>query len=66
MMPKFIGKTKISKQGQITLPFEARKDLNIAVGSEVYWYELKDFLIIVKDLVSQKELLKRIKKIKND
>ena len=39
-----IGKAKITKQGQLTLPFEARDDLDIGLSSEVYWYEIGDFL----------------------
>ena len=58
--PKFIGKVKLTKQGQITLPQEARNDLGIDLGAELYWYELDDSLIIVKDLVNQKELVEKI------
>ena len=54
--PKFIGKAKLTKQGQVTLPNEARQDLNIEVNSEVYWYELGDNLIVVKELVNPKDL----------
>ena len=61
---KFIGKAKITKQGQITLPFEARKDMDIEVNSEVYWYELDNCLVVVKDLVNQKDLMKNISKKK--
>ena len=64
MEPKFIGKTKVTSQGQITLPLEARKDLGIELTSEVYWYELDNCLVIVKDLVNQKELMKVILKNK--
>ena len=56
MEPKFIGKAKLTKQGQVTLPNEARQDLNIEVNSEVYWYELGDNLIVVKELVNPKDL----------
>jgi bifunctional DNA-binding transcriptional regulator/antitoxin component of YhaV-PrlF toxin-antitoxin module len=55
--PKFIGKAKVTKQGQVTLPFEARKDLSIPIESEIYWYEINDCLVVVKDLVNQKDLL---------
>ena len=66
-LPKFIGKTKVTKQGQITLPFEARKDLDIEVNSEVYWYEIDGALVLVKELVNQKDLMEVIlkKKLKN-
>ena len=58
MEPKFIGKAKLTKQGQLTLPQEARKDLKIDAKSEVYWYEFNEILILVKDLVNPKELVK--------
>ncbi len=58
--PKFIGKVKLTKQGQITLPQEARRDLKIELGSELYWYELNDSLIIVKELMNQRELVGNI------
>ncbi len=57
MEPKFIGKAKLTKQGQLTLPQEGRKDLKIVTNSEVYWYEFNDVLILVKDLVNPKELV---------
>ncbi len=59
-MVKFIGKAKLTKQGQITLPLEARKDLKIDLNSELYWYELDDCVILTKDLVNQRELLKYV------
>ena len=57
MEAKFIGKARLTKQGQLTLPREARKDLNIDTKSEVYWYEFNGILILVKDLVTLKELV---------
>ena len=54
--PKFIGKAKLTKQGQVTLPNEARQDLGINVDSDIYWYELGDNLIVVKELVNPKDL----------
>lgn len=57
---KFVGKAKLTKQGQITLPFEARNDLNIGLNSELYWYELNNSLILLKELVNQKEVEKII------
>ena len=57
MEAKFIGKTKLTKQGQLTLPQEARQDLKIDVKSDVYWYEFNDSLILVKNLVSPSELI---------
>ena len=60
MEVKFIGKAKLTKQGQLTLPQEARKDLNIDSNSEVYWYELNDILVLVKDLVNPKDVVNLI------
>ena len=54
---KFIGKAKLTKQGQLTLPQEGRQDLGIDAKSEVYWYEFNDILVLVKDLVSPRELI---------
>jgi bifunctional DNA-binding transcriptional regulator/antitoxin component of YhaV-PrlF toxin-antitoxin module len=59
---KFIGKAKITTQGQVTLPYEGRQDLGIDLESEVYWYEVNNCLIVVKELVNQKELLELISK----
>ena len=56
MTIKFIGKAKITKQGQVTLPFEAREELKLDLNSEVYWYLVDDHLIVVKDLVSVEDL----------
>ena len=61
MNVKFIGKAKITKQGQLTLPFEARKELKLDTDDEVYWYLVDDHLVVVKDLVSVNELIKIIK-----
>ena len=54
--PKFVGKAKLTSQGQVTLPNEARQDLGIDINSEIYWYELGDNLIAVKELVNPKDL----------
>jgi bifunctional DNA-binding transcriptional regulator/antitoxin component of YhaV-PrlF toxin-antitoxin module len=59
---KFIGKAKITKQGQLTLPLEGRKDLSINVEEEVYWYRLGDFLIVSKELLNQDDLDKKVRK----
>lgn len=56
MNTKFVGKAKLTKQGQLTLPQEARHDLNIGAKSEVYWYEFNGILVLVKDLINPKEL----------
>ena len=62
MEPKFIGKAKLTKQGQLTMPQEARQDLKIDKNSEVFWYEFNDILILVKDLVNPKDLISFILK----
>tara|TARA_Y100000310_G_scaffold215869_1_gene216814 strand:- start:1648 stop:1854 length:207 start_codon:yes stop_codon:yes gene_type:complete len=64
MAIKFIGKAKITKQGQVTLPFEAREELKLDLNSEVYWYLVDDHLVVVKDLVSMDELVSMINKKK--
>ena len=61
MAVKFIGKAKITRQGQVTLPFEARGELKLGLNSEVYWYLVDDHLIVVKDLVSTEDLAAIIK-----
>ena len=66
MRVKFIGKAKITKQGQVTLPFEAREELNLDLNSEVYWYLVDDHLVVVKDLVSVDELISMINKRKSN
>lgn len=58
---KFVGKVKITKQGQLTLPLEARKDLGINLGDEVYWYELDGVLIATKELLNQRDLDKKVR-----
>ncbi|MBR9699437.1 AbrB/MazE/SpoVT family DNA-binding domain-containing protein [Candidatus Woesearchaeota archaeon] len=60
--PKFIGKVRLTGQGQLTLPTEARKDLDISLGSELYWYEFNGSLIVSTKLVNQKELRENIQK----
>ena len=57
MEPKFIGKSKLTRQGQLTLPKDARRDLKIDTKSEVYWYEFNEILVLVKDLVNPKDLI---------
>jgi bifunctional DNA-binding transcriptional regulator/antitoxin component of YhaV-PrlF toxin-antitoxin module len=54
--PKFIGKAKLTKQGQVTLPREARISLNIEEESEVYWYQIDNTLCVTKELVAPKDL----------
>ena len=62
MEPKFIGKAKLTRQGQLTLPQEARKDLKISAESEVYWYELNDALLVVKEIVNPRDVVDLIMK----
>ncbi len=66
MAVKFIGKAKITKQGQVTLPFEAREELKLDVNSEVYWYCVDDHLVVVKDLISVDDLTNKINKRKGN
>ena len=56
MDAKFIGKAKLTKQGQLTLPQEGRHDLKIGLESDVYWYTYNDVLILVKDLLNPNEI----------
>jgi len=63
---KFIGKAKITTQGQITLPSEARDLLKLDVNSEVYWYLVDDHLVVVKDLVSVDDLADMLNKNKSN
>ena len=56
MNAKFIGRAKITKQGQLTLPHEGRQDLKIGLESDVYWYEFNDVLVLIKDLVNPSEI----------
>lgn len=67
---KFMGKAKLTKQGQLTLPFEARQGLKIETDDELYWYSVDDHLVVVKELLNPKDLermlnKKIIKKIKS-
>ena len=63
---KFIGKAKITTQGQITLPSEAREELKLDLNSEVFWYLVDDHLVVVKDLVSVDDLIDMLNKKKNN
>lgn len=62
MSPKFIDKVKLTKQGQLTVPREARSNLTIGEEAELFWYECNGFLILSKELENPKELAKKIKK----
>ncbi len=64
MKAKFIGKAKLTKQGQLTLPLEARKDLRINNEDELYWYLIDNHLVVVKDLMSIEDLVKKLSKKK--
>ena len=66
MNVKFIGKAKITSQGQVTLPFEAREELKLDLNSEVYWYLVDDHLVVVKDLVSVEDLEEKICRKRNN
>ncbi len=58
---KFIGKAKITSLGQITVPKEARKDIDVKEGDELYWYVVNGQLVGTNELMSLKELKKRLK-----
>jgi bifunctional DNA-binding transcriptional regulator/antitoxin component of YhaV-PrlF toxin-antitoxin module len=60
--PKFIAKVRITKQGQITVPHEARELLKLEVESDAYWYVIDGNLILTTELENPKELLRKIKK----
>mgnify|MGYP001558288184 CR=1 FL=1 len=62
MKARFVGKAKITKQGQVTVPNEARKDLNLPSESEIYWYLVDNHLVVLKDLMSIQELEKILSK----
>ena len=64
MEAKFIGKSKLTGQGQLTLPQAGRKELKIDSKSDVYWYKFNDALIVVKDLVNPNELISLVLKKK--
>lgn len=64
MKIKFIGKAKLTKQGQLTLPREARIELDIETNDELYWYQVDNYLIVIKELLSEKDLKKLLKKQK--
>lgn len=58
---KFVGKAKVTKQGQVTIPNEARQDLKINANSEIYWYENDDYLIATVKVLSTEEIGKKLK-----
>ena len=60
--PKFIAKVRITKQGQITVPQEARELLKLELESDAYWYIHDGYLILTTEIETPKELLKKIKK----
>lgn len=62
MEAKFVGKAKLTKQGQLTLPQEGRKGLKIGAESEVFWYQLNDALILVREIVNPRDIMDLIMK----
>ena len=56
METKFIAKTRVTSQGQVSIPKEARNDLGIKTGEELYIYEVGNSLVALKSLVSTKEV----------
>lgn len=53
---RFFGKSRLTKQGQLTLPKEARTDLGITDESELFWYEFNNSLVVLKELVNPREI----------
>ena len=62
---KFMGKAKLTKQGQLTLPFEARQELSIEKDNELYWYLVDNHLVVVKELTNTKDLEAMLNKKSN-
>lgn len=56
LLTQFIGKVKLSKQGQITVPTEARTALAIETDEDLYWYRFNNSLILSKEIVNPKDL----------
>ena len=59
---RFFGKSRLTKQGQLTLPKEARTKLGIDDKSELFWYEFNNALVVFKELINPKELANIIMK----
>jgi len=51
---ELVSISKVSKQGQITLPIEARRDLSLS-QRKVYVYETREGLIISPRILEQVE-----------
>lgn len=58
---KFIGKAKITSLGQITVPKEARKNIKVKEGDELFWYIVNCQLVATNELMSLDDLKKRLK-----
>lgn len=61
MATKFVSKAKITQQGQVTVPLEARSDLKINIGDDLYWYEYEGTLIASKELLNHADLEKKMR-----
>ncbi len=53
-----VGITKVTRQGQITLPAEVRRDFKIKIGQRLYVYEEPEKIIISQKALSEDELTK--------
>ena len=62
MEAKFIGKSKLTKQGQLTLPQDGREDLSIEPESDLFWYSFNGMFVLSKELVNQKEIVELLSK----
>ncbi|MEK6942712.1 MAG: AbrB/MazE/SpoVT family DNA-binding domain-containing protein [Nanoarchaeota archaeon] len=60
MEARFIGKSKLTSTGQLTLPKEARDGIKVSEGSDAYWYSIGDVLVLVKDVLNPKDLMSLI------
>jgi bifunctional DNA-binding transcriptional regulator/antitoxin component of YhaV-PrlF toxin-antitoxin module len=62
MEARFIGKSKLTSTGQLTIPKEAREEINVGEGSDAYWYSIGDALVLVKEILNPKDLISSLSK----
>jgi len=53
---KFIGSAKITQQGQVSIPFDVRKKLDINLGDYIIFVEDDDGRVIVTKEISLPEI----------
>ncbi|MFQ6063624.1 MAG: AbrB/MazE/SpoVT family DNA-binding domain-containing protein [Methanosarcinales archaeon] len=61
MNATLVNKTKLTKQGQITIPLKARKIFNIETDEDLYIYEVGGAMVILKDSIENLIKSDRIK-----